>query len=72
MAGGTKSLQITRGGSFSCEEIIGATAQVEMLVGADSFLRDLEDCYDQFVHFVCTWNDSNESSDCDIKTWSFG
>ena len=66
MAGGRKTLQITRGGSFSCEEIIGATAQVEMLVGADSFLRDLEDYYtQQFVHFVCTWNDSNESSDCD-------
>lgn len=53
MAGGRKTLQITRGGSFSCEEIIGATAQVEMLVGADSFLRDLEDCYDSSLLISC-------------------
>lgn len=44
-----------------------ATAQVEMLVGADSFLRDLEDSdTQQFVHFVQTWNDSIElESDCE-------
>ena len=36
-------------------------------MGADSFLRDLEDSdTQQFVHFVQTWNDSIElESDCE-------